>query len=156
MFIKKQISLDWSYAEKSRQDLDEYELDRSSTRVSNINKLHMNKYKRRNVLAFHWGHSEDEMNGARRDTKKMQRQRSMTQSMYPIHVAQEACIGIKNFITKKKKKSGEDGSSENGSWSDMSNSGSTKDSTQRHSVASAKGMLRPSHRTASCPDLNGL
>ena len=116
----------------------------------------MNKYKRRNVLAFHWGHSEDEIKAARNETKKLQRQRSITQNMYPIHVAQEACIGIKNFITKKKKKSREDGSGENGSWSDMSNSASTKDSTQRHSVASARGLLRPSHRTASCPDLNGL
>ena len=53
----------------------------------------MNKYKRRNLLAHQWGHSEEELKEARRSTKKMQRQRSMTQVLLPVHLAEEVLIG---------------------------------------------------------------
>jgi hypothetical protein len=80
----------------------------------------MNKYKRRNLLAHQWGHSEEELKEARRSTKKMQRQRSITQLLLPVHMAEEVLIGMKNLMTKKKKggNTGED------DWSDLSNSAS--------------------------------
>lgn len=53
------------------------------------------------MLAFHWGHSHEEMKEARNKTKKLQRQRSLTQMLLPIHMAHEVCISFKNFVTKK-------------------------------------------------------
>jgi hypothetical protein len=55
------------------------------------------------MLAFHWGHSHEEMKQARSETKKLQRQRSMTQILLPVHMAHEVCISIKNFVSKKSK-----------------------------------------------------
>jgi hypothetical protein len=54
------------------------------------------------MLAFHWGHSQEEMKKARSETKKLQRQRSMTQALLPVHMAHEVCLGIKSLITKKR------------------------------------------------------
>jgi len=95
------LSLDWSYTKATTKNLDEFELERSSQRHLYKNKLHVNKYRRRNMLAFHWGHSQEEMKTARNHTKKLQRQRSLTQILLPIHMAHEVCIGIKSFVTKK-------------------------------------------------------
>lgn len=107
----------------------------------------MNKWKRRNILAFHWGHSEEELKEARRNTKKMQRQRSITQMLLPVHMAEEAFISVKNFVKKKNGGSETESSpvaqgKENPSqrWrmdSDLSemtasNSASTKASSQRN------------------------
>lgn len=61
----------------------------------------MNKYRRRNMLSFHWGHSQDEMKQARSETKKLQRQRSITQALLPVHMAHEVCLSIKKMVTKK-------------------------------------------------------
>lgn len=61
------------------------------------------------------------MKEARRNTKKMQRQRSMTQVLLPVHFAEELLIGFKSLMKKKKKK-GKD--MEGADWSDLSNSGS--------------------------------
>jgi hypothetical protein len=83
----------------------------------------MNKYKRRNILAHQWGHSEEELNEARRTTKEVQRQRSMTQVLLPLHLAEEVYIGMKNLMKKNKnKKKGSNTESED--WSDLSNSAS--------------------------------
>ncbi len=98
--------------------------------MNHFSELHMNKYKRRNLLAFQWGHSEDELKEARSHTKKMQRQRSMTQFLQPVHMAEEAIIDIKKFIAKKKTKK-KQGKSEVDDWSVLSNSISTKDSSHR-------------------------
>ena len=128
-YFSYKLSLDWSYSKKYEKNLEEYEAQRSSERVSSLSKLHVNKYKRRNLLAFHWGHSEDEMKEARGNTKKIQRQRSMTQLMLPISMCEEAVISLKSFVSKRKKK----GVVDNDVWSDMSNSASTKDTTHRDS-----------------------
>lgn len=49
------------------------------------------------------------MKKARSETKKLQRQRSLTQILLPVHMAHEACISIKNLISKKNKElSGDD------------------------------------------------
>mmetsp|Transcript_23699 Transcript_23699/g.51279 ORF Transcript_23699/g.51279 Transcript_23699/m.51279 type:complete len:457 (-) Transcript_23699:49-1419(-) len=121
------LSLDWGYKKENAKCLDEYELERSTSRAKSLSKLHVNKYKRRNLLAFQWGHSEAEMKEARLSTKKLQRQRSMTQMLLPVHMAEEAMSSFKNFITKKKKK--DDRADNDNEWSDMSNSASTKGSS---------------------------
>mmetsp|Transcript_12156 Transcript_12156/g.19652 ORF Transcript_12156/g.19652 Transcript_12156/m.19652 type:complete len:429 (+) Transcript_12156:22-1308(+) len=122
------LSLDWSYSKNTEKNLEEFELERSTDRVKNIRKLHVNKYKRKNLLSFHWGHSEEEFKEARKSTKKMQRQRSMTKMMLPLNKPQEAYISFKNFIKKKKG----DGTDDGDDFSEMSNSASTKGSC-RHS-----------------------
>lgn len=100
------LSLDWSYSKKYEKpkSLDEYEREREPKRVQHLHKLHVNKYRRKNLLAFNWGHSEDEMKDARKETRKLQRQRSMTQMLLPIHLAEEAYISVKTFISKKRGK----------------------------------------------------
>lgn len=100
------LSLDWSYSKKYEKpkSLDEYEKEREPERVHHLHKLHVNKYRRKNLLSFNWGHSEDEMKDARKETRKLQRQRSMTQIFLPIHLAEEAYISVKSFISKKRGK----------------------------------------------------
>ena len=85
------------------KNLDEFELERSSERVNHFSKLHMNKYRRQNLLSHEWGHTVDEMKEARRDAQKVQRQRSMTQVLLPVLIAGEMLSGVKSFVTKKRK-----------------------------------------------------
>jgi len=100
------VSLDWSYSKKYEQPkaLDEYEREREPDRVKNLRGLHINKYRRRNLLSFNWGHSEEDMKSARQETKKLQRQRSLTQTLLPFHLAHEAFISVKDFVAKKRGK----------------------------------------------------
>mmetsp|Transcript_33279 Transcript_33279/g.80487 ORF Transcript_33279/g.80487 Transcript_33279/m.80487 type:complete len:448 (+) Transcript_33279:115-1458(+) len=136
------MSLDWSYSKNYEKKLDEYELERSSERVNSLRKLHVNKWKRRNMLTYQWGHTEDEMKEARRNTKKMQRQRSMTKTMMPMHFVEEAFMNLTKFITKKTDKGDGD---DDWSSSDLSNSASTKDSTHRYKGSPqllSSGLLR--------------
>ena len=113
-----QISLDWSYSKEYEKNLDEFELERSNERVNHVSELHMNKYKRQNLLSHEWGHTEDEMKEARRDTQKVQRQRNVTQALLPVLIAGEMLSSVKSFVTKtcrktKKKKSGSGSGGEN-------------------------------------------
>lgn len=106
-----QISLDWIYSKEYEKKIDEFELERSNERVNHFSKLHMNKYKRQNLLSHEWGHTEDEMKEARRHTQKVQRQRNVTQALLPVLIAGEMLSSVKSFMTKtsrktKKKKSG--------------------------------------------------
>jgi len=96
------LSLDWSYSKKHKQPntLDQYEIERQD-RARSLSQLHVTKYRRRNLLSFNWGHSEEEMKSARQETKKLQRQRSMTQMLLPLHMAQEAFISVKGVVAKK-------------------------------------------------------
>jgi hypothetical protein len=55
-------------------------------------------------LVHQWGLSKEDLEEARRNTKKMQRQRSMTQVLLPVHLAEEALLGVKNFVKKNEKK----------------------------------------------------
>ena len=100
------LSLDWSYSKKYEQPkpFDEYELEREPQRVKHLSRLYVNKFNRKKVLSFNWGHSEEEMKSARQETKKLQRQRSLTQVLLPIHMVEEAFIGVKGFIAKKRGK----------------------------------------------------
>ena len=98
-----QLSLDWSYSKKYEQNLNEFELVRSSERVDHPSKLLVNKYRRRIILVHQWGLSKEELEEARRNTKIMQRQRTMTQVLLPVHLAQEVLIGVKKIAKKKKR-----------------------------------------------------
>ena len=100
------LSLDWSYAKKYEKpkSLDEYETEREGERVQSMQKLHVNKYRRKNLLSFNWDKSEEEMKSARKETKKIQRQRSLTLMMLPLHKVEEAFINVKGFVAKKRGK----------------------------------------------------
>ena len=76
---------------------------RSNERVDHSSKLRVNKYRRRNILVHQWGLTEEELEEARRGTKKMQRQRSMTQVLLSVHLVEEVLTGVKNFARKKKR-----------------------------------------------------
>lgn len=131
------LSLDWSYSKESQKDLDEYEIERSSSRVDQKSKLFVNKYKRRNMLAFHWGHTEEEMKEARRHTKKTQRQRSITRTLLPLQKAEEVYVSVRNFISKERDK-GAAGVNERDDMSDISNSASTRVSTTRSNCGNTR------------------
>ena len=95
------------------------------------------------MLAFHWGHTEEEMKDARKETKKMQRQRSVTKALLPVHVAHEVCLSIKNFVSTKN--SYRDGLSGD-EMSELSISSSKHvDSVggSRHSVSSSRHETHP-------------
>lgn len=100
------LSLDWSYSNKYEQPkaLDEYELEREPERIHHLEGLRVSKYRRRNLLSFNWGHSQEEMKSARQETKKLQRQRNLTQMLLPIHKAEEAFMSAKGFIANKRGK----------------------------------------------------
>lgn len=69
---------------------------------------------------------------ARRQTRKMQRQRSVTQMLLPLQMAEEAIMGIKNVFKSNKDRRGSD------CLSDLSVSGtSTKDSSHRYNRANS-------------------
>jgi len=99
------LSLDWSYSKKYEQPkaLEQYEQERQD-RARSLSELHVTKYRRRNLLSFNWGHSEEEMKNARKETRKLQRQRSITQTLLPLHMAHEAFISVKGFVAKKRGK----------------------------------------------------
>mmetsp|Transcript_17456 Transcript_17456/g.36478 ORF Transcript_17456/g.36478 Transcript_17456/m.36478 type:complete len:396 (+) Transcript_17456:80-1267(+) len=96
------LSLDWSYSKKYEKSVDEFEGHRACERVDHLRKLHMNKYKRRNMLSFHWGHTEEEMKEARKQTKRVQMQRSVTKTLLPLHIAHEGLLSLKKMIFKNK------------------------------------------------------
>lgn len=93
------ITLDWSYSKNSAKSLDEYELERLSERFESKSSLRLNKLRRKQMLSFHWGHSEDDMKMARKDTKKTQFQRKVTSKLLPVYkvyeVAQNKVFGRK-------------------------------------------------------------
>lgn len=99
------LSLDWSYSKKYEEPkcLDQYEIERQD-RARSLRQLHVTKHRRRNLLSFSWGHSDEEMKNARKETKKLQRQRDMTLMLLPIHRAHEAFLSVKGFVAKKRGK----------------------------------------------------
>ncbi|KAL7502467.1 hypothetical protein ACHAXN_000425 [Cyclotella atomus] len=136
------LSLDWSYSKASVKSIDDFELQRSSERVKNPARLRVSKYTRRNMLAFHWGHSHEEMKQARSETKKLQRQRSMTQILLPVHMAHEVCISIKNMVSKKSKGLTRDEMSEL-SLSTSKHVESINNSSHRGSISSSNHIAGP-------------
>ncbi|KAL7468726.1 hypothetical protein ACHAXS_008947 [Conticribra weissflogii] len=100
------LSLDWSYSKKYEKSVDEFEGQRANERVDHLRKLHMNKYKRRNMLSFHWGHTEEEMKEARQQTKRVQMQRSVTKTLLPLHMAHEGLMSLKKLVFKDKSSRG--------------------------------------------------
>ncbi len=96
--------LEWSSSKKCKQNLNKFELVQSSKWADHFSKLRVNKHRRRNILVHQYGLSKGDLEEARHNTKHMQWQRSMTQVLMPVHLAEEALIGIKNFVKKKEKK----------------------------------------------------
>ncbi len=99
------LSLDWSYSKKYEEpkSLDQYEIERRD-RARSLRQLHVTKHRRRNLLSFSWGHTEEDFENARKETRKLQRQREMTLLLLPLHRAHEAFISVKGFVAKKRGK----------------------------------------------------
>lgn len=105
------LSLDWAYSAVVRKNIDDYELERSSERAKHLSQLLVNKYTRRNMLTFIWGHTEEEMERASRHTKHIRRQRSMTKVFMPVYFAIEMCINARNSASGKNQEGMNDSSS---------------------------------------------
>lgn len=89
------LSLGWSYSEKMKRSLDEYEMERCRIRPRKL--FCIGKCRRKNLLTY-WGYSQEEMKEARRKTKQIQFQRSATKALRPIYLAQEGFIMLKTQI----------------------------------------------------------
>ncbi|KAL7552790.1 hypothetical protein ACHAWF_016046 [Thalassiosira exigua] len=134
------LSLDWSYSKKYEKNIEEFELERAvDHRLKRVN-----KYRRRNMLAFAWGLSDEELKEARRDTKRAQRQRSVTRALLPLHmagqVAETAMVGLKKMVKQSKDEGKDEGSNRSG----MS---STKDSSHTPAFDLVEDRLLSSTRT---------
>ena len=126
------VCLDWDFEEQNRVDLDLYEASRGKRR--NLRQMRMNHYHRRNVLMWHYGHTEEDINEASRQVKRTQRQRYLTRRMLPACKIEEAFWSagrkVKRVVdpnTKAKKTSQE-----------------TKGFIQRHKLENQSGTV---HRT---------
>jgi hypothetical protein len=69
------IQLDWSYEEEPDVDINIFEGDR---RPRKIRQMILSSYHRQNILMHRWNHSEKEVKDAKREVKKIKRQRFTT------------------------------------------------------------------------------
>ena len=113
--------------------------------------MHVNKHRRRNLLAFHWGQSEEDMKEARRETRRMQRQRSATRLLRPVHAAEEAFLSLRSFVQGRRAGRGGSGGAAaaegDRDWGELSRSGSASGSalgTRPTAAPGARGMLTAS------------
>lgn len=70
------ISLDWKYEEAEPIDFDEYEKERGQRR--SMKQMMLNYYTRKNLLMWHYGHSEEEIKKATKASEKAKFQRGVT------------------------------------------------------------------------------
>jgi hypothetical protein len=70
------ISLDWKYEEAEPIDVEEYEEGRGQRR--SLKQMMLNYYTRKNILLWHYGHSEDEIKKATKASEKAKFQRGVT------------------------------------------------------------------------------
>lgn len=75
------IQLDWDYEAHEPICIDEWEDNRPKRR--NLKQMIMNYYKRRNILSWQYGVSEEELKAAKRDAKKVKFERSVTNILVP-------------------------------------------------------------------------
>jgi len=102
------ISLDWSYSETTAVCINEYEDKRTPKRI-----LRMSKVKRENMLKSKLGYSEEEIETAKKEKKKLQRNRSVTDLIAPFWRIEHAIQSVKRKLDRRsnKKKTGDDLSS---------------------------------------------
>jgi hypothetical protein len=86
------VCLDWTYDELPCIDLDEYEINRGTRR--NMRQMMMNYYTRTNLLTYGCGCTEDEVKRASRDADRIKRSRSMTRTLLPAQLLEEAVQSV--------------------------------------------------------------
>lgn len=100
------ISLDWSYSKTTALPIDEYETNRTPRR--NSQPLRMNKFKREKMLKSKLGYSEEEIENAKKEKKKVQRSRSVTQFVSPFWRIEHACQSVKRKLGRRSNKDNTD------------------------------------------------
>jgi hypothetical protein len=50
---------------------------------------------------FYWGHTEEELKSASRQTKQLRRLRMVTKTFMPIHMAHEMCLSMQTCFSRK-------------------------------------------------------
>ena len=100
------ISLDWDYEEHDAVNIDEWEFNHPPRRT--LRQMVLSYYQRRNVLSWQYGVSEEELRAAKKETKKIKFQRSITQTLLPaLHLeaaVESAARKTKRFLKGRKQK----------------------------------------------------
>lgn len=76
------ISLDWEYEEHDAIQLDYYEDSRPPRR--SVRQMILNYYHRKNLLTWKYGVSEEELKASKKQVKREQMQRTVTNTLLPI------------------------------------------------------------------------
>lgn len=82
------ISLDWEYEEHQDVQLDDYELARGPKRT--LRQMVLSYYHRKNVLAWQYGFSEEELKLAKKQANRAKLRREITRSLLPVMRAEAA------------------------------------------------------------------
>jgi hypothetical protein len=86
------ISLDWEYEELEPVDLEVYEATRGPRRP--MRQMILNYYKRRNILTWRCGFSEEELKVAQSEATKTRRARAMTKALLPAQIMEEVMQSV--------------------------------------------------------------
>jgi|Transcript_6942 hypothetical protein len=81
------LSLDWEYEERSALCINEYEESRPARR--SLRQMALNYYQRTNILTHTYGHSEEDFKEAKKEIKKVKKQRSLTRAMVQFHKVED-------------------------------------------------------------------
>jgi hypothetical protein len=73
------VSLDWVYEENEPLDIDSYEIIRGKRRTNR--QMYLNHYQRKNLLIHSCGFTEEEVNNAKYETKRVKSQRDFSRYM---------------------------------------------------------------------------
>lgn len=97
------VSLDWQYTEHEPLELDRYEECRPTRR--NARQMHLNCYQRQHILALH-NVPVEEMKAAKKQVKRIQRQRAVTSYFAPVmkleDAAESAARKVKRLVSGNK------------------------------------------------------
>jgi hypothetical protein len=81
------ISLDWMYTQSKPIDLNAYEKNRGPRR--NARQMMLSYYNRRNILAWRFGATEEELKEAEIQANRIKRARALTKALVPTEKLQE-------------------------------------------------------------------
>jgi len=102
------ISLDWSYSEKGEIAINEFESSKSRGRYS----TRVSKVQRENMLKFGLGIADEEIIAAKKDKKRIQRNRAISKMISPFWRVEDAVESLKRKASRKFSKKRKDGQDE--------------------------------------------
>jgi hypothetical protein len=82
------ISLDWDYEQFDSVGIDEYETSRGTRRT--MRQMLLSYYQRRNLLAWQYGVSDEELKLAKRQANRSKSERAMTNFLMPAMIVETA------------------------------------------------------------------